>query len=585
MGKKPSAGRREFLALVGWATGAGVLSSTASGNDGNAAPPETTGNLARLTHLGRYSTGVYDEGAAEIPAYDAGTERLFVVNGDADGIDVLDASTPRSPTSEETISVGMGGPNSVAVHGGTVAVAVEASDTQANGRVEFYSASDLGRLGEVEVGPLPDMVTFTDDGSSVLTANEGEPSDDYSDDPAGSVSVVDVSGGVSDATTRTVSFADYDGDESALRDRGIRIYGEGASASQDLEPEYVATAGTTAYVALQENNALAVVDVETASVTELKPLGYKDHSLPQNALDAVEDDAVDITTEPVYGMYQPDALAAYEVDGETHLVVANEGDAREYDALLETGVLAQVDGRWGLDTTEDDGDNLDVRVDASAFADGVLDRLEGLEATAEYGDIDDDGRLEKLHLFGGRSFSVHDENGTRLVDSGSRLERVVAREQPMEFNSDDDENGRDSESVASGPEPEGIEVGRVGGTPHAFVGLEEVSAIVAFDVSDPEVPLLADYINTRDFSVDPEDEIEEGSKPADAAGDLSPEGLEFVPKPESPIDDPMLAVSYEVSGTTSLYRVGTSIGRTDRDGPDNEFQSSELRDVVLEWAR
>lgn len=550
-------GRRGFLRLAGGAAGLTALSSTAAASRGRT---NTQTAEVSVSFLGRYSTGVYDDGAAEIPAYDAGSNRLFVVNGSVDGIDVLDVSDPTNPTKETTLNVGRGGPNNVTVHDGTVAAAVEADDTQANGVVAFYDAADLRELATVEVGPLPDMVTFTDDGNHVLTANEGEPTDDYATDPAGSVSVIDVSGGFADPTVETASFAAFDGEEASLRERGIRVYGPDATASANFEPEYIATAGTTAYVTLQENNALALVDIDAAEVTELRALGSKDHSLPENALDAIEDGTVDITTQPVFGMYQPDAIAAYEVDGEPYLVAANEGDSREYDALFETGVLKNVDGQWGLDATEDDGDNLDVLVDASEFDDGALDQLAGLEVTTEYGDTDGDGTLEELHLFGARSFSVHDSTGERVYESGDALERLVADEQPAQFNSDDDENGMDSESVASGPEPEGVTIGSVDGMSLAFVGLEEVSAIATYDVTDPTAPVNVEYTNTRNFAVDPESAIEEGSMPADAAGDLSPEGLEFVSRDESPIDDPLLAVSYEVSGTTSLYRVTTSEG-------------------------
>ena len=567
-------GRREFLRLTGGIAGLAALSSVASaGARGLSGQSDTDG--VSVTHLGRYSTGVFDDGGAEIPAYDAGSQRLFVTNGSVDGIDVLDVSDPAAPTKVDTVDVGMGGPNSVSVHDGTVAVAVEAETTQDNGVVAVYDAADLSDLGSVEVGPLPDMVTFADGGDYVVVANEGEPNDDYSVDPAGSVSVVDIADGVDSATVETASFTPFDGQEADLRDRGIRIYGPDASASEDFEPEYIATDGTTAYVTLQENNALAVVDIESAEVTELQALGYKDFSLSENALDAIEDDSIDITTQPLYGMYQPDAVETYSVDGESYLVMANEGDAREYAALFETGVLREVDGQWGLDATEDDGDNIDIEVDADQFEDGVLDAFAGLEATTEYGDTDDDGVLEELHLFGARSFSVHDTDGTRLYESGDALEQLVADEQPDDFNSDDDENGRDSESVASGPEPEGVAVGSVGETPHAFIGLEEISAVATYDVSDPEAPSNVDYTNTRDFSVDPESDIEEGSMAADAAGDLSPEGLAFVPAADSPVDDAMLAVSYEVSGTTSLYSVGSDADRTETESATPEPTQTE----------
>jgi hypothetical protein len=566
--------RREVLWLTGGVAGLAASSAGASAAESSSTTSNEQTDIS-VSFLGRFSTGVYDEGAAEIPAYDAGTQRLFVVNGDAGGVDVLDASDPSDPSKVDSIDIGRGGPNSVTVSDGTVVAAIEADDTQSNGVVGFYDATELTEIATVEVGPLPDMVTATGDGDYALVANEGEPNDDYNRDPAGSVTVVDISDGFADATAETASFTPFDGREGALRDRGIRIFGPDTTVSEDLEPEYIATVEGTAYVTLQENNALALVDIENAEVTELRALGYKDHSLPENALDAIEDDSVDITTQPVYGMYQPDAVETYEVDGETYLIAANEGDAREYDALFETGVLKNVDGQWGLDATEDDGDNLDVEVDADEFDDGVLESLAGLEVTTEYGDTDDDGVLEELYLFGARSFSVHRSDGERVYESGDTLEQLVAAEQPEQFNSDDDENGRDAESVASGPEPEGVTVGTVDGTPHAFIGLEEMSAVTTFDVGDPEAPTNADYTNTRNFDVGPEEDIEEGSRSADAAGDLSPEGLAFVPAADSPIDDAMLAVSYEVSGTTSLYRVAGAQGGTPTGTPTETMEGIE----------
>jgi len=548
--------RRAVLRASAGVASVCALSTTASAKlVGDPVAGHGSASTLSVTQIGRYSTGVYDDGAAEIPAYDADTQRLFVVNGSIPGIDVLDISDPTTPTQVDAIETGGGGPNNVTVHNGTVAAAVEAETTQDDGHVAFYNAADLSEITTVSVGALPDMVTFAADGDYVLTANEGEPADEYTTDPAGSVSVIDVSDGVTNATVDTASFRPFDGQKAELRGRGIRIYGENASVSEDLEPEYIATDGTTAYVTLQENNALAIVDIEAAEVTELQALGYKDHSMPANALDAIDDDTVDITTQPIYGMYQPDAIETYETAGETYLVAANEGDAREYAALFETGVLKQVDGQWGLDATEDDGDNIDMPVAANEFDDGVLDALAGLEVTTEYGDTDDDGVIEELHLFGARSYSIHDTAGTRLYESGDELEQLAAAEQPANFNSDDDENGRDSESVASGPEPEGVAVGAVAGTPHAFIGLEEISAIATFDISDPASPSNVDYTNTRNFDVGPEADIEEGSMAADAAGDLSPEGLIFIPPADSPTDEAILAVSYEVSGTTSLYSV------------------------------
>jgi len=191
-----------------------------------------------------------------------------------------------------------GGVNSVDTQDGTVALAVEADSLSADGRVAFYEATrDNSFLGSAPLGPLPDLVKFAPDGDTVLVANEGEPSDDYSTDPEGSVSVVDVSSGFGSASEAKADFTGFDA--ATLRSKGVRIFGPGASAEQDLEPESVVASpdSQTAFVSLQENNAIAIMDISDTSnptVEKVVPLGYKDHSLPGNELDAIADGNVDI---------------------------------------------------------------------------------------------------------------------------------------------------------------------------------------------------------------------------------------------------------------------------------------------------
>jgi DNA-binding beta-propeller fold protein YncE len=580
-------GRRGFLRFTGAATGIVAVSSTATAtsHDGG-----TTSNLS-LSLLGRYESGIFDDGGAEIPTYDPTTERVFVINANAGIADVLDVSDPTGPSKVGDIDPSgdlpsgftVGGVNSVDVYDRTVALAIEGGDVQADGRVAFYEANGNNAfLGSTQVGPLPDLVTFSPDGNSVLVSNEGEPTDDYSVDPEGSVSVIDVSGGFP-GTEVTAGFGDFSA--SALRNQGVRIFGPDTSAARDLEPEYVAVApdNQTAYVTLQENNAIGKIDISdpaNPSVTDIFPLGYKDHSIPGNELDAIDNGTISIENEPLFGMYQPDAIEAYEAGGETYLVIANEGDAREYDALFETGVLTDTGGGDFVIEIDDDGESAteNVDVDESAFSPGVLSELEDLEVTARpptfgEGDVSDPGPVEELYLFGGRSYSILDSDGNIVFESGSQFEEIVRDSDDVpdqQFNADDDENNDaddDSESEASGPEPEGVAVGQVGDRTMAFVGFEEVGGVAAFDVSSPTSPTFVDYINTRDFSVGPEDEIEDGDQPASAAGDLAPEGLAFVSAADSPIEDGLLVVGYEVSGTTSLYSVSEADETTETSTP------------------
>jgi choice-of-anchor I-like protein/phytase-like protein len=235
-----------------------------------------------IDHLSTYHTGVFDGGAAEIVAYDKNGERIFFINGDNKSVDVLDVSNPELPNLVNQIDITPygGGLNSVAIFGDLVAVAIENEIKQEPGAIVFFDTGG-NFLNQVPAGALPDMVIFSKDGQKVLSANEGEPNDDYNVDPEGSVTIVDLSAGVSNAVATQVTFEAYNSRKASLMNRGIRIFGNDgmASVAQDIEPEYIAFSpdGTLAYVSCQENNALAIVDIEQATVIDILALGYKDH--------------------------------------------------------------------------------------------------------------------------------------------------------------------------------------------------------------------------------------------------------------------------------------------------------------------
>jgi DNA-binding beta-propeller fold protein YncE len=502
-----------------------------------------------LDKLGTYATGVFDDGAAEIAAYDAGTKRLFVVNANAATVDVIDIADPSQPVLFRTLDAGgdaglAGAANSVAVGGGLLAVAVENDPKQDNGAIAFYDTGDLAFLGAATVGALPDMVTFSPDGRYVLVANEGEPNADYSWDPEGSVSIIDISRGVTEASVRTADFRRFNKDADKLRAAGVRIFGPNASVAQDLEPEYVVVSDRQplAWVMLQENNAVAEINVSSATVTRIIPLGYKDHSLSGNELDASDrDDAINITGWPILGMYQPDGAAFFRHGGQRYIVTANEGDAREYDTFEEEDRIKDLD------------------LDPDAFpnaADLQEDEAIGrLTVTTTLGDTDGDGDYDALFAFGARSFTIWRADNFRPVfDSGSELEQITANIAPDYFNFSNDDNDADefdSRSDAKGPEPEGVVVGEAHGRRLAFVGLERIGGVAIYDITDPHAPLFQDWVNNRDFTKDAEAEVLAKS----GEMDLGPEGLVFIPAADSPNGRPLLVVANEVSGTTTIYAV------------------------------
>ena len=487
-----------------------------------------------LEPLGAYSTGLYDQVAAEIGAYDPVSQRAFVSNSATNAIDVLDLHDPTSI--QLVLSIPLAdfgaGPNSVAFSRGIGAVGCTGDPKTAPGRVVFFD-SDGNILGNVVAGALPDCLTFTPNGKQLLVANEGEPSDDYTVDPEGTISVIDLSissTGALETNVRTADFASYNDRKKQLQSKGIRIYGPtvnvivlpdgteeheviegGASVAQDIEPEFIAVTADsqTAWVTLQENNAFAIVDLQTASVKDIVPLGYKRHSLPGNTLDASDRDSIVNNQQlwPVLGMYLPDGVAAFQVDGKNYTITANEGDTRDWDGfseeervggLLLGGSLAQIPdlqknqnlGRLKVTNSPPDGKQAGA----------------GPEGEDVY---------KKLYSFGGRSISIWDDHGRLVFDSGNQLELITAEALGDDFNSDNTVSpSGDSRSDDKGPEPEGIVVGRVDKSLYAFVGLERPGGVVIYDISDPRKPRFVDYVNRRDFSV----EFDIGAC-ADCAGD------------------------------------------------------------------
>lgn len=515
-----------------------------------------------LNRIGRYSTGSYDIAATEIVSYDPASKRMFIVNNGNRLIDVVDISDPASPVRSTTIPFTDYAPNSVAVRDGIVAIAAEDATTKTNpGRVLFYSSGGTF-LTSVTVGALPDMLTFTPDGAHVLVANEGEPSlypSTETTDPVGSVSIIAMpvggAGSITTTTTLNVStagFTDFNvgGPRHAELSAQIRIFGPGASVAQDLEPEYIAVSpdSSTAYVTLQENNALAIIDIADASVTTLVPLGFKSHSLAGNGLDPSDSDGGNaIANWPVYGMYQPDSIDAYTVGGQTYLVTANEGDARDYTGFAEERRVGHKD--YVLDTT--------VFTNADALK--TSDHLGRLNVTTTLGDTGGDGDFDQIYTFGARSFSIWSSSGALVYDSGDDIEQRTAAAYPSSFNADNTNNTRDNRSDNKGPEPEALDLATIGGRTYAFVGLERMGGIMVYDVTNPAAPTFLEYKVGRGFTQAPG---------AGTPDDLGPEGISYVPASQSPNGKPLLLVANEISGSVTIYQIDTlvpamSVAKTD----------------------
>ena len=516
--------------------------------------------LGKLTPIGEYNTGIFDESAAEIVSYDPHAKRAFVSNADSNGIDIIDVNDPTNPKLVTKITDLGGEVNSVAVHDGIVAIAVANHDSIQPGWVVFLDALVGSELNRLEVGVLPDMLTFSPDGTMVVVANEGEPNDDYTIDPEGSISIIYLGSGsfaevvlAEQTDVLNVGFTQFDFLHDYFIAAGIRIFGEiqdpvtgeflrYSTPSEDFEPEYVAISpdSSTAFVALQENNAMAVIDLWTGELIDLFPLGYKIHSFPGYGFDASnKDGGINIQEWPTYGMFQPDAIAAFNTLGETFVITANEGDSRDYDGFSEEVRVK------------------DLVLDPTAYPNAAElqkeENLGRLKTTTSTGDYDGDGDIDQIYSYGARSFSIWDTYGNLIFDSGDQFERIMAAYNAQNFNSTNDENGSfDDRSDDKGPEPEAVTIGEINGRLYAFIGFERNGGIVVYDVTFPYEPTFVTFINNRDFTVSiagdapTEEEL-------DAMNDLGPEGIIFISAEDSPTGKPIVVSANEVSGNTSFF--------------------------------
>ncbi len=543
--------------------------------------------------VGRYASGIFDESAAEIVAYHRASGYAYLTNGATGRVNAVrisnllnePAANPytlsnladRSDAVPEQVWVAdpymgqrkilIGGANSLAVHGDLLAIAVENDNKVDKGAILFYRLNDQGDTDFVKgvmAGALPDMVTFSPDGRYVLVANEGEPSGDYLTDPEGSVSVIPVTSGIPDDLAIQLNFNGFDDNHHPDIITANNPDPAYTRLSQNLEPEYITVTpdSRTAFVSLQENNALAKISLsDTPRITGLYPLGFKDHGLIENSLDANKDDEIAALASyyGLYGVYHPDTMASYNVNGRNYVVTANEGDAREYFSDAETE--AQCNGPLPMgqyDWDEDDGCLVytdeteigDVQLDASLTG---FDDIADLKINKALGDSDGDGVYEAVYAYGARSFAIFDDIGSLVYDSGDLIERITADRFPEYFNTTDNELAVDDRSDNKGPEPEALTLGQLGNRTLAFVGLERMGGFMTFDITDPEAVEFVAYTNHRNY--DPAAAATEDGDLTAQAGDLAPEGLQFIPASQSPSGVALLLVANEVSGTLSVYQV------------------------------
>lgn len=479
---------------------------------------------------------------SEIPAFDPQSKRAFASSNA--GIQVVDLTNPAAPAFVSTIvpsSLGVAGltsndVSSVAVRkasGGNPAVLAAAiinSPKTANGHVVFLNPATGALLGSAVVGSVPDHIAFTPDGSKLLVCNEGElngsAADIATETVPGTVSIVDLTNLASPVVTNA-GFASFNPSAAALKTAGVRLF-NGGVPEFDFEPEYLAISpdGTKAMVTLQEANAVAILDIASASFTSVVPLGEKDFSTGKHDFSdrdgAGASNLVNPTTgNPVFGLYMPDAIASYQVGGQTYYFTANEGDDRN-DFLNPDETTTVSNAGYDLD-------NATFPTETTLKTNASLGRLTVSNASGLRGDTDavPDNDIDRILSYGGRSFSILDSTGARVYDSGDMIEMIVASQFPALFD--------DGRSDNKGPEPEGVTVAKIGARTFAFVGLERSHLTLAFDVTNPLSPTFAAGFQR--------------------SGDLNPEGMVVIEAADSPTGKPLLLVSSEVSNTLTIFEI------------------------------
>lgn len=534
-----------------------------------------------INKIGQYKAGDAnkDGGVAEIVTYNKENNKMYTISGTDKKIHVVDMSTLEKNKSTELKSTKIinveeeikkfddsfkyGDITSIDINyeKKIVVATVQHEDYNTNGKIIIMNYD--GEIQEVfECGVQPDMVKISSDGKYILTADEGEPREGYGEnviDPEGSVTILNYE----TKETKTVKF-----DDSQLEGK-VLIRNKEGGAKVDLEPEYISlsTNGKTAYVALQENNAIATIDIESGNVKSVKSLGFKDYSVSGNELDAAKDGQINIEDLPILGAYMPDGITNINIGGVEYILTANEGDGTEWAEGTENEVK-NIAKLKKINVNE-----LDIQEDTYAgfSKEEATEKIKEMASTKGYEDLEvlTDVDNEAIYILGGRSFSIRRADTMEIVfDSGADFENIISERYPEYFNVSNSKIEMDARSTKKGPEPEYVEVGKIGDKVYAFVGIERQGGIMTYDITNPSQAKFINYYNTRDYS-------------SDIAGDSGPEGLKFIFSQDNPTNQDLLLVANEVSGTVAVNQIGENQVVEDENQIENEKPIINAKDITI----
>ena len=502
------------------------------------------------------------EGSGEIATFHPGSKRIFATNGVKNSIDIFDISNVAAPKKVGSLSLSPYGNDVTSVAAGrdVVVAAVLVTETFSatgapstpNGKLVVFDTNGKVLSSPDILGVLPDSVTFAPNGTTALVAIEGQPvcakddpattakeDTDYlkASDPEGGVSIVDLT----NPAAPVVKFAGFKQFNVAqMKAKGIAVSSVVNNVAKDFEPEFItAVDNKYAYVTIQEANAIGKLDIEAASFESVTRAFESKLSVTARDTSDRDSGAGPRNYANVVGASQPDAIASFKVGSGHYFVTANEGDAREYTCL------------------NDDQRGSSLKVDSRRFpnwstlsASAALGRA---KVNPTIGDRDGDGDIDTIHLRGSNSMTMY-RNGIALWDSGELLDQIqikafgVANINGSHSLSSDKSTmnyvGQDR-SDDKGSEPEGVAVGMVGNTRVAILGLERMTALAVFDITQPRSPVFQEWLQMLPAKATPAKDVKH----------WSPEGIVFVPADKSPSGKALIITSYELSGSISIHQI------------------------------
>ena len=524
-------------------------------------PAQADEATMKITEISSITSGD-GEGSAEIATYHAGSKRIFATNGVKNTIDIFDISDVANPKKVGSVELSPYGNDVTSVAAGkdVVVAVVNVSDkfsatgvpTTTNGKIVVFDTAGKVLSSPDVLGVLPDSVSFAPNGTTALVAIEAQPvcakddpataakeDADYTkaSDPVGGVTVVDLS----DPTAPVLKFAGFDQfTVSEMRAKGIAVSSVVNNVSKDFEPEFAtAIDNNYAYVTIQEANAIGKLNIQTATFESITRAFESNVSKVARDTSDRDSGAGPRTYANVVGASQPDAIAGFKMGSGNYFITANEGDAREYTCL------------------NDDLRASALKVDPRRFADWKT--LSGSAALGRAkvnpnnGDRDGDGDIDTIPLRGSNSMTMY-RNGLAIWDSADLLDQIqtaafgVANINGSHSLSSDKATmnyvGQDR-SDDKGSEPEGVAVGMVGDRRIAVLGLERMSALAVFDITQPRVPVFIEWLQMLPTKATPAKDVKY----------WSPEGIVFVPADKSPSGKALIITSYELSGSLSIHQI------------------------------